>query len=117
MVMHLPRPLSRPDSGRFTVRFVHRFVSVLSVALLGLMGPWVNLAHAQVGSVRTFQAQPLAFSQVYVFGDSVSDSGNYTALAGDLPPPYDGKRLSNGPMAVEVLAEALGLTATTRTPG
>ncbi|MEJ2743727.1 MAG: SGNH/GDSL hydrolase family protein, partial [Gammaproteobacteria bacterium] len=80
-----------------------------TVPLNALIDSPVDLSES---NLRTFYVDaPLAFSQVYVFGDSVSDTGNYTAIAGDLPPPYDGKRLSNGPMAVEVLARALGLNA------
>jgi phospholipase/lecithinase/hemolysin len=51
------------------------------------------------------------FTNLYVFGDSLSDSGNLFALTGGtLPPspPYAGK-MSNGPVAVEYLAANLGL--------
>ena len=52
-----------------------------------------------------------AFSQVYIFGDSLSDTGNAASVVGDLPPPYYMNRVSNGPVAVEVLAAKLGHTA------
>lgn len=54
-----------------------------------------------------------AFSDVYFFGDSLSDTGNaYTASGGTFPPaPYHEGRFSNGPLWVEYLAEGLGLTA------
>lgn len=52
------------------------------------------------------------FQQMFVFGDSLSDSGNAAALTGGLlprHPPYDPLRFSNGPVAVEVLAAHLGI--------
>lgn len=60
------------------------------------------------------------FTALYVFGDSLSDTGNmrnavYYATGGttEVPPspPYATGRASNGPVAVEYLAGALGLTA------
>jgi phospholipase/lecithinase/hemolysin len=58
--------------------------------------------------------QPLyagPYSEIVVFGDSLSDTGNYATRYIDqvLPPPYDGGRWSNGPVWVEILAERLGL--------
>ncbi|HHI94238.1 MAG TPA: hypothetical protein ENK04_12110 [Gammaproteobacteria bacterium] len=53
----------------------------------------------------------VSFSQVYVFGDSLSDTGNLGSIVGDLPPPFYMNRISNGPVAVETLAARLGLTA------
>ncbi len=53
------------------------------------------------------------YTQIFVFGDSLSDSGNSLALTlGAIPPdpPYDSGRFSNGLVAVEYLAEDLGLT-------
>ena len=52
------------------------------------------------------------FSQIFVFGDSLSDTGNLASLleGNSLPPPYDMKRVSNGPVSVETLALELGLT-------
>lgn len=53
------------------------------------------------------------FSNIFVFGDSLSDAGNLAALPalGFLEePPYD-NGFSNGDRAVEVLASALGLQA------
>jgi len=52
----------------------------------------------------------VSFSQVFVFGDSLSDTGNLASLTGDLPEPYYMNRISNGPVAVETLAARLGLT-------
>ena len=62
----------------------------------------------------TSHAAPI--SSVNVFGDSLSDSGSLAILAGGTfcpPPPYDGCRLSNGPVWAEVFAEGLGLSADT----
>ncbi|MFZ5573936.1 MAG: SGNH/GDSL hydrolase family protein [Pseudomonadota bacterium] len=57
------------------------------------------------------------YTALYAFGDSLSDSGNlynlvYAASGGTVqvpPPPYYQGRASNGPVAVEYLAAALGL--------
>lgn len=48
-------------------------------------------------------------SQIVVFGDSLSDTGNaYAATGGQVPPaPYSGGRFSNGPLWVEQLATKL----------
>ncbi len=48
-----------------------------------------------------------AFSNVYVFGDSLSDNGNLMALDPNVP-----ERFTNGPVAAEVIAGAFGLTLT-----
>jgi phospholipase/lecithinase/hemolysin len=56
------------------------------------------------------------FSQLVVFGDSLSDTGNFfNALGKVFPPtpPFFNGRLSNGPMWLEYLAPALGLSQTT----
>jgi phospholipase/lecithinase/hemolysin len=49
-------------------------------------------------------------TSLYVVGDSLSDSGNGFILTGATfpPPPYD-QRASNGPVAAEYLASALGV--------
>ena len=56
----------------------------------------------------------LLFSDIYVFGDSLSDTGNaFAATGGLLPPspPYFEGRVSNGPLWVETLAPQLALTS------
>lgn len=50
-----------------------------------------------------------AFSALYVFGDSLSDTGRTFAATGYPPPPYAGGRFSNGAVWVEQLAPQLGL--------
>ncbi|MDT8383896.1 MAG: SGNH/GDSL hydrolase family protein [Gammaproteobacteria bacterium] len=54
----------------------------------------------------------IPYSNLYVFGDSLSDTGNmYAATGGILPPApyYDQGRSSNGPLWVEQLSPRLGL--------
>jgi len=52
------------------------------------------------------------YSRVVVFGDSLSDTGNLASVIGNFPsPPYYMNRVSNGPVAVEVLANKLNLNA------
>jgi len=51
------------------------------------------------------------YSKVYIFGDSLSDTGNLASVIGGIPDPYYNNRISNGPVAVETLAEKLGDTA------
>ena len=56
----------------------------------------------------------LLFSDIYVFGDSLSDTGNAFAATGSLippTPPYFEGRISNGPLWVETLAPQLELTS------
>ncbi|UCE89333.1 MAG: SGNH/GDSL hydrolase family protein [Pseudomonadota bacterium] len=54
-----------------------------------------------------------SFSRLYVFGDSLSDTGNLAAVTGGFPDPpfFEGSRVSNGPVGVETLADGLGLEA------
>lgn len=55
----------------------------------------------------------LNYDEIYVFGDSLSDTGNvFNATAGAIPPSptYFNGRFSNGPVWVEYLALDLGLT-------
>jgi len=72
---------------------VGRFIAVVAVMLSGA-------AHA-------------GYSQMYVFGDSTSDTGMFKQITGYPSTPFfDGGRFSNGPVAAEYLAESLGLTLT-----
>jgi phospholipase/lecithinase/hemolysin len=52
------------------------------------------------------------FSDIFVFGDSLSDIGNVTVVTGGAVPgvPYFNGRASNGPLYVDVLAAGLGLS-------
>ena len=58
-------------------------------------------------------AGAVPFNSLFVFGDSGSDTGRRLEIQGVKPasPPYYNGRHSNGPMAVEYLQGALGLTA------
>jgi phospholipase/lecithinase/hemolysin len=56
------------------------------------------------------------FSQIVIFGDSLSDTGNTFQATGIPPsPPYFQGRASNGPLWVEYLADDLGLSSDRRT--
>ena len=53
-----------------------------------------------------------AYTAEYVFGDSLSDNGNLAAAGGITfpnPPSYNNS-ITNGPVAVQLLAQSLGLT-------
>ncbi len=52
-----------------------------------------------------------SYSRMYVFGDSLSDTGNLASVLGDFPLPYYMNRVSNGPVAVETLGSRLNLSA------
>ncbi len=57
-------------------------------------------------------AQASAYSALYVFGDSLSDTGNVNIITGGVPlAPYAPGRFTNGPVWVETLAANLGLSA------
>ncbi|OGA96099.1 MAG: hypothetical protein A3E79_07805 [Burkholderiales bacterium RIFCSPHIGHO2_12_FULL_61_11] len=74
-----------------------RIRGLLLAAFLTLLAPVA--AHA---SLQTL-------SNLFVFGDSLSDGGNYNGPGGPgtfPPPPYVGARYSNGPTAVEYLWQA-----------
>jgi len=72
----------------------------------------VAVAALLAGGVGFARAQGPAFSQVVVLGDSLSDNGNLYALAGLPTYPYWEGRISNGPVAVEHLAQSLGVLLT-----
>lgn len=75
---------------------LRRFLSILAIA----------------SSMATV-SQAAPFTQLVVFGDSLSDPGNlFTLTGGAVPPspPY-AQRFSNGPVAAEYLAGTLGVPA------
>ncbi len=51
------------------------------------------------------------YSKVFIFGDSLSDTGNLASVVGGIPLPYYQNRISNGPVAVDLLTAKLGDTA------
>lgn len=63
-------------------------------------------------SMNTTSFIPQSSANIFAFGDSTTDIGNlFLATGGLLPPspPYANGRFSNGPVAVEALANDLGL--------
>jgi phospholipase/lecithinase/hemolysin len=64
-----------------------------------------------VGAPTAGQAAVIDYTNMFVFGDSLSDSGNvYDLTAGTLPaPPYAGGRFADGPVYPEYMAGRLGL--------
>ena len=53
--------------------------------------------------------KPLPFSRIVAFGGELSDAGNVYQIFGFPPQPYQDGRFSNGPVAVEHLANELNL--------
>ncbi len=65
-------------------------------------------------SISTSVVADKSFDNIYIFGDSISDTGNLASVLGftlPSPPFYESSRISNGPVSVEVLAQKLGLNA------
>jgi thermolabile hemolysin len=55
--------------------------------------------------------------QIYTFGDSLSDTGNFFEATGNQfppSPPYSPGRFSNGPIWIDYLSQTLGLPATSQ---
>ena len=80
-------------------------------------GP-AGIAALQPQIVSQFTVNPkiVTPSEIFVFGDSLSDTGNFSDFTSGLlglpipQPPYAPGRLSNGELAVESLAKKLGPT-------
>ena len=74
---------------------------------LGLLAATTLLASAH-------QASAAAFTGIFTFGDSLSDSGNTSLASGGLQPgpAYFNGRFSNGPVWVENFTASLGLAGT-----
>jgi len=77
----------------------HR-LSGIALTLVCVLGSWANL-----------DAASTPFSRIVVFGDSLSDTGNFYHLTGGQAPPapYFEGRFSNGRLWLEYLAEDLGM--------
>ena len=71
----------------------------------------VQLKYLLVLAFLTLNAHA-EFNEMVVFGDSLSDTGNFASINGAFPSPpfFQASRVSNGPVAVEGLAEKLGLS-------
>ena len=68
-----------------------------------------------LSSLFPLRAFAASFTDIYVFGDSLSDTGNLFAATGSLlppSPPYNQGRASNDRLWIEYLAEDLGATTT-----
>lgn len=89
-----------------------------------------KLSELLLGLVCVFSmsvGNALPFTDMYVFGDSLSDNGNAYILSGggvSVPPynpipslPYSSGRFSNGPVAAELVAQDLGLSLAPRALG
>lgn len=59
----------------------------------------------------SFSLRLFGYSELVILGDSLSDTGNHPAAIIGAPYPYYRNRISNGPVAVDVLAQSLGLDA------
>jgi len=77
-----------------------------------------SILHLLFGCLLLVAQIPMAWAGPYTgivaFGDSLSDTGNISALTGGLAPaspPYDNGRFSNGPLWIERLASWLGVAA------
>lgn len=74
---------------------------------------WIGVILAAIAcELGTASAQAASFSELYVFGDSFSDTGNVAAATfGLIPssPPYYQGRFSNGPLWIDHLAATLEL--------
>lgn len=69
---------------------------------------WVPIVSLSLSAGGAFAGVP-SLSNLFVFGDSFSDSGNAYAISGGrvMPsPPYNGGRFTNGPVTVEHLWQA-----------
>jgi phospholipase/lecithinase/hemolysin len=86
------------------------------VIVSGLRNLVLALAGGVVMGAASAPAGAAAYSGIVAFGDSLSDNGNFAASVGGLfPGPLFGYypgRFSNGPVAVEYLAQSLGLDLT-----
>jgi phospholipase/lecithinase/hemolysin len=51
------------------------------------------------------------YSELIIFGDSLSDTGNLASVTTNFPWPYYDNRVSDGTLAVDALASAYGLSA------
>jgi len=88
-----------------------RVVATIAIVTVLLMARWVFGGEPNGNQGHAARPHSAPFSRIVVFGDSLSDTGNFYHLTGGLepPPPYAGGRFSNGPLWIEYLAAALGM--------
>jgi phospholipase/lecithinase/hemolysin len=97
----------RTKIDRGDVQMNHRFFPRAAFALAACSATALLAASA---------ARSADFSAEYVFGDSLSDNGNLAEIGPSIevpfanPPSVNGS-FTNGPVAVQLLAESLGLSA------
>ena len=96
------KTIARQHMGSSTTRLMRRFNGHAAVILTA--ATWLlPLTHIRADST--------AFSRIFVFGDSLCDTGNFHRLTGGYPPPpYADGRFSNGRLWVEYAADALHMT-------
>ena len=77
--------------------------------------PWIGLVLGVFTLTFGVTARAVTFSQMTVFGDSLSDVGNVSGATFGITPGsgYFAGRFSNGPLYVEYLAEGLSLATPT----
>jgi phospholipase/lecithinase/hemolysin len=94
------KTIARSTSKVTILRAVHHRAPAL-IAILILLMVLLSLA--------TTRAESAPFSRLYVFGDSLSDTGNFFRHTGYPPAPYFNGRFSNGALWVEQMAAGLQL--------
>ena len=68
------------------------------------------LLFLSIFSISTALFADESFKNIYVFGDSLSDTGNLASVAPGFPDfPYYQGRITNGLVAVEIMAQRMGL--------
>jgi len=67
---------------------------------------------AVIAATTLISVSASAYDSIYIFGDSLSDTGNAKVFSGNSENPYFPERFSNGPVAVDYVTGAFGLTAT-----
>src|SRR5260370_28682311 len=87
---------------RYALGLIHRLTSRLAISLA---------FSCCLGGQFAAQADPVPFSRIVVFGDSLSDTGNFYRLTRGLVPPahYANARFSKRHRRVVDLATHLGL--------
>jgi phospholipase/lecithinase/hemolysin len=106
----LPRGIIKAEIGRTAnkartggdVQMMHKFLPRAAFALAACVS----------SALPGGSAAQASFSAEYVFGDSLSDNGNLASVSGGFPdPPSFDNSFTNGPVAVQLLAQSLGLSA------